>query len=496
MSFSLDECTQVVAELQRVVSGGRVQKIHQPHPSCLTLEVRAPGNSCIIFIETESPFARLHLTQKKFAHPPSPPAFCQFLRSHVEGGGIVEISQQPEDRIVYFRIIKANKQVSMVCSLIGNWANVLILDEKGVILRSLKESRMKVGEMYVPPERRVKKSVPTKDPVRPEDPEASLPEKTSENIERNDFSRLYPISFLIETDYSQREEESRQDLRHAQQLAHARKVLKQGKVKLQGLQEDLKKAEKYREYSRYGELLKGNLNSFRKGQESVTVTDYFDSSLPSITLPLDPLKDPVRNMEMYFNKYHKYLGAQEHLVPRIDAQTKAVRKLEQQLMNIERGEISPEVPRSKVGPKISPSPPSHPKKPRSGPSLGYRSYTSGDGIPILVGKTAKDNDHLTFKIGKPDDLWLHARGCPGSHVIVRAPKGAMVPHETLKDAATLTLWFSDLRKSRKGEVIYTFRKFVKKAKGQKAGSVQVTREKALWIEIQEDRLKRLKGEVE
>jgi hypothetical protein len=69
-----------------------------------------------------------------------------------------------------------------------------------------------------------------------------------------------------------------------------------------------------------------------------------------------------------------------------------------------------------------------------------------------------------------------------------------LPPETLKDAATLTLWFSDLRKSGKSEVIYTLRKFVKKGKGFKPGSVKVEREKSLWIESKEDRLKRLKGE--
>ena len=68
-----------------------------------------------------------------------------------------------------------------------------------------------------------------------------------------------------------------------------------------------------------------------------------------------------------------------------------------------------------------------------------------------------------------------------------------MPHETLKDAATLTLWFSDLRKSGKGEVIYTLRKFVKKAKGQKPGTVHVTRDKSMWIELKEERLERLKG---
>ena len=79
--------------------------------------------------------------------------------------------------------------------------------------------------------------------------------------------------------------------------------------------------------------------------------------------------------------------------------------------------------------------------------------------------------------------------------MVSLEKGAEPPHETLKDAATLALWFSDLRKSGKGEVIYTHRKFVKKAKGQKAGTVTVSRERSIWIECKEERLERLKGKA-
>ena len=123
----------------------------------------------------------------------------------------------------------------------------------------------------------------------------------------------------------------------------------------------------------------------------------------------------------------------------------------------------------------------------------YREFESFDGIPILVGKSAKDNDALTLKVAKPDDLWLHARGTPGSHVVIRLEKGVQFPHETLRDAAALALWYSDLRKSGKGEVIYTYRKFVKKGKGLKPGAVMVEREKSVWIEAKADRLERLKG---
>ena len=126
---------------------------------------------------------------------------------------------------------------------------------------------------------------------------------------------------------------------------------------------------------------------------------------------------------------------------------------------------------------------------RRGP---FRRFTSTDGLPIFVGRNARENEELTFGLAKSDDLWLHARGTPGSHVVVRLGKGADPPAETLRDAATLALLYSDLKKSGKGEVIYTRRKWVKKAKGQAAGAVIVTQEKPIFVKLDTQRLAALK----
>jgi predicted ribosome quality control (RQC) complex YloA/Tae2 family protein len=199
-------------------------------------------------------------------------------------------------------------------------------------------------------------------------------------------------------------------------------------------------------------------------------------------------------MEDYFRKYHKFMGAQEHLHPRVDQAKQEVIRLETKLAQLEEGIMDPDcLPKPQKISGLSAPPGNRASKGKPSTAQSYRTYTSADGLSILVGKTAKDNDHLTLKIAKPDDLWLHARGTPGSHVVVRLEKGTTVPPETLKDAATLTLWFSDLRKSGKGEVIYTLRKFVRKSKGLKPGAVMVEREKSLWIELKEDRLERLKA---
>ena len=128
-------------------------------------------------------------------------------------------------------------------------------------------------------------------------------------------------------------------------------------------------------------------------------------------------------------------------------------------------------------------------------ALPYRRYISEGGFVILVGKSSKGNDALTFKVSKQDDMWLHARGTPGSHVIIELEKKKTIPSEALKDAANLALFYSDLRKSGKGEVIYTLRKNVRKPKGAKPGSVTVTQEKTIWVYVDQIRLDRLKNSV-
>lgn len=485
MALNLVDLETVLTEIQPVVIGGWIQKIHQPQDLTVTLDVRLPGTSVMVYICAEPRLARLHFVSKKFSNPSTPPSFCQFLRSHLEGGRIEGITQQPGDRLVYLTIRKDEKVYILVIALLGNRANLLLLNEQHMLLRSLKESRLPIGERFVPPA-----TGSSRFPQSPSLWRERNIEKSSHDEEG--FVAKYPISATMEAYYAKKEKDEHQGTLREQQLAHARKSLKMAKGKLGALEKDLQKAEQYREYARLGELMKSILHELRKGQETVTLTDYFDPALPTLTLSLDPAKDPVRNMEDYFRKHHKYLGAQEHLAPRIETQQQNIEKLEKELAQIEQGIIDSEFS-PKVAKKLQPLPASRPSKVKPVPAQGYRTYISADGIAVLVGKTGKDNDHLTFKVGNPDDLWLHARGTPGSHVIVRLEKGQTVPHETLKDAATLALWFSDLRKSGKGEVIYTLRKFVKKAKGQKPGAVHVTRDKSTWIEVKKNRLERLKG---
>ena len=102
--------------------------------------------------------------------------------------------------------------------------------------------------------------------------------------------------------------------------------------------------------------------------------------------------------------------------------------------------------------------------------------TSKDGWTILVGRTGSDNDKLTFKLAAPDDLWLHAAGVPGAHVVIRNPdRKPSVPSATLAEAAALALWFSDARSEQGADVMWTRRKNVRRAKGGSSGKVVIKR---------------------
>ena len=537
MAISIPDCTSIVEELQAALTGGWIQKIHQPQPHTLTFDIRVPGDTFTLVVCAESQFARLHLTSKKLENPPTPPPFCQFLRAQLEGGRIEQVHQEPDDRIVYVTIRTSAACFVLVVAMTGRQANVFLLNEQRLILKSLKPARSKVGELYKPPSISQARSPSTSDPAQSHQErvelgtlrasiihQQSLPPQTPPH-KGDDFFDRFPVSATLEARYSKLEAESHTVTAARARIGTVHKAIKKGQRQIRALEHDLEKAERFREYHRYGELLKAKLPQLKRGQDQTTVIDYYDPALPELVIPLDSSRDPNWNMEDYFRKHRKYLSAQEHLKPRLETALKEVERLKKELDELKKSEFE-----DLVG--ISPNPTLHSKtsaasltlSPKGGEGTNmltqsrkirakkpadpilegqkkratvrakpYRKFESFDGIPILVGKSAKDNDALTLNVAKPDDLWLHARGTPGSHVVVRLDKGVQVSHETLRDAAALALWYSDLRKSGKGEVIYTYRKFVKKGKGLKPGAVMVEREKSVWIEVKPDRLERLKG---
>jgi predicted ribosome quality control (RQC) complex YloA/Tae2 family protein len=490
MAQSATDIATVVAEIESVLTGGRIQKLYQPSPNVLTLEIRASGKTFTLLLSADPETGRLHLLSRRLANPASPPAFCQFVRARVEGARIERIEQVHDDRIVRLQLATLQGSKALVLELTGRTADLLLLQSDETVLAALNARRSRVGQLYVPPPRR---------------PGSILGQVLSQSSDRGSSNVVrehpFPISAAIEEAYARQEEARTIERLRAARQSELRRRLKKTRRHLEALEADLEKAARYSNYARYGDLLKANLGTIAKGQRDVSVVDYFDPAMPQLLIPLDPGKSPQGNMEDYFRKHRKYLTAQREIVPRVEALRQELKTWQADLSALQQvewqapaavlphgGEHSGESPRKFRKTKAT-SQSTRASKSRSGP---FRRFTSADGLLIYVGRNAQENEAVTFGLAHSDDVWLHARGVPGSHVVVRLERGAEIPFETLRDAATLALLYSDLKKSGKGEVIYTRRKYVRKMKRQPSGTVSVTQEKALFVQFDKTRLQRLK----
>ncbi|HVQ37102.1 MAG TPA: NFACT RNA binding domain-containing protein, partial [Pyrinomonadaceae bacterium] len=123
-----------------------------------------------------------------------------------------------------------------------------------------------------------------------------------------------------------------------------------------------------------------------------------------------------------------------------------------------------------------------PKEKASTAIPGMRRYRSSDGYEVIVGRSARDNDQLTFRVARPNDLWLHAGDYPGSHVIIRNSSRNEIPHRTIIEAAQLAAKFSQASSDSKVTIHYTPRKFLTKPKGSAPGLVRMSSFRSVTVE--------------
>ena len=243
----------------------------------------------------------------------------------------------------------------------------------------------------------------------------------------------------------------------------------------------LQEAEQADLYRHQGELLTANFHLLKQGTKEVQVPDYTKSDLPLVTISLDPRLSPSANVQRIFKRYTKAKASLRYTSFQLTQTKEEKRYLEDTLLQIELAdneailrEIEAELGRlgylkhkAKTRAKKSPA--------ESGPDR----YLSSDGITILVGRNNRQNDHLTFRLCGPDQIWLHARQIPGSHVAILSE--GEVPPSTLLEAAHLAAYFSQSRTSPKVSVDYTLRKHVRKPKGANPGFVHYDHAKTLLV---------------
>ena len=239
-------------------------------------------------------------------------------------------------------------------------------------------------------------------------------------------------------------------------------------------EEELLNADKMEDYRVMGELLTAQLHLVPRGAQQVTLPDYYTGG--TLDIPLDVRLSPSQNAQRYFKRYQKARAAARLAAEQKEKTLAEIRLLEEALVGLESSENEDDL--NDVRRML----------PKSQRQSAPMRFNAADGTEIAVGKNALQNERLTLS-ARGEDIWLHAKDMPGSHVIIHA-EGREVSDDTLLTAARLAAFYSKAR-GVAVPVDYTLRKFVKKPSGAPAGFVNYTRQKTLIITVSEAEIRKI-----
>jgi predicted ribosome quality control (RQC) complex YloA/Tae2 family protein len=276
-------------------------------------------------------------------------------------------------------------------------------------------------------------------------------------------------------------------------ISHLSSKIKKHRSLIANLRRELESFSNADTHQRYGELLLANLHQVKKSGSGsgsgFAVTDFYDAAQPTIEVPSANKATPQEAAEHYFKLARKARNGLEMInqrLPEIERELAALEAQRTKVDSITRVEDLTALGANIGLPAISTD---QVKKSSEGPRRvktekvsGVRRYRSTDGYEILVGRTDRDNDNLTFRLAKSYDLWFHAADYPGSHVVLRNPQRKQVPARAVTEAAQLAAKFSQAKSDAKVAVNYCERKFVTKMKGFAPGQVRLSSFKTVLVE--------------
>jgi predicted ribosome quality control (RQC) complex YloA/Tae2 family protein len=249
----------------------------------------------------------------------------------------------------------------------------------------------------------------------------------------------------------------------------------------------------------YGDLILAFIHSIPPNSDKVILSNFYSDNVEDIEVPLDPTITPQQTATTYYKKYNKAKNTFNSCTKLLkEAQNELVYfenvlyMLEQARSNDEIEEIRIELINVGIIHKKNNSDKKHKKSANKSQKLKSKPYhiKSSDGYNIYIGKNNIQNDHLTLKDSGSNDLWLHTKDIPGSHIIIKKEQGE-IPENTILEAAILAAHFSKARLSSKVPVDYTLVKYVKKPHGAKPGMVIYTQQKTVFITPNEEKLQKL-----
>ena len=548
MSFDGFFLHHMTEELSLELLGGRIQKINQPFEQELVLQIRSNRKSHKLLLSAHSVFGRVQLTETTFENPAVPNTFIMVMRKYLQGAVIEAIQQVENDRILEISVSNKNEigdsvAVTLVIEIMGKHSNIILLDKaSGKIIEAIKHvgfsqnsyRTILPGSTYVAPPQtgslnpftvgdeklfeilQTEKIEPkrlqqifqglgrdtatelsdrlTADKLKtfraffasPTQP--SLTEKSFSALLFSDSkTQMSTLSELLDTFYKDKAERDRVNQQASELIRRVENELEKNRKKLGKQEEELLATENAEEFRQKGELLTTFLHQVPNDQDQVELDNYYTGE--KIIISLDKALTPNQNAQRYFKRYQKLKEAVKHLTSLIEETRTTILYLESvetalaQASLTEIAEIREELIqtgfiRRRQREKIQKR-----KKPEK--------YLATDGQTIiLVGRNNLQNDELTFKMAKKDELWFHAKNIPGSHVVIT---GNLQPSDEVKtDAAELAAYFSKARLSNLVQVDMIEVKKLNKPTGGKPGFVTYTGQKTLRVTPDADKIMSMK----
>ena len=549
MSFDGFFLHHMVEELRAELLNGRIQKINQPFDQELVLQIRSNRQSHRLLLSAHPVFGRIQLTETTFENPAQPSTFIMVLRKYLQGAVIESIEQIENDRIVEITVSNKNEigddiQATLIIEIMGKHSNILLVDKSSnKVLEVIKHigfsqnsyRTLLPGATYLAPP-----STEALNPFTIKDEKLfeilQTQELTAKNLQglfqglgrdtaielenlltddrlskfRDFFNQetnpcltdksfscvpfstkieghFSSLSQLLDVFYKDKAERDRVKQQASELIRRVENELQKNRQKLKKQEKELQATENAEEFRQKGELLTTFLHQVPNDQDQVILDNYYTNQ--PITIALDKALTPNQNAQKYFKRYQKLKEAVKYLTDLIE-ETKATILYLESVENVlsqagldEIAEIREELIqtgfiRRRQREKIQKR-----KKPEK--------YLASDGKTIiLVGRNNLQNEELTFKIARKEELWFHAKDIPGSHVVI---SGNLNPSDEVKtDAAELAAYYSKGRLSNLVQVDMIEVKKLNKPTGGKPGFVTYTGQKTLRVTPDSEKIESMK----
>lgn len=489
---------EVLEELRPALVERPWGKVFQLSSNTLAVDFRT-GDGRYLLLSADPARTRLHMVARTVRELEraalAPMSFALLVRKALGGATLRELTKDEGERVVRFRFsvpdaVGVESEATLVAQLTGRSANLFLLDERGRVRIALRPTRgegQTEGEVYSPPERGRTAAPPEVETKR---------KRSGPDLAREGSASL---SEALDRFYIRQEAERAFDARAGAATARLRQQIANLRKLRDNLRRDLAGHGDAEEHKRAGDLLLANIGTAVRERGKVRVTDFYAEEAPTVELEIDESRTLQEEAAHRFARYAKARRAAREIAERLQRIEPELAALEARQAELERavaardeealaafdGGKSDEKRRGDRSTTAARDKGSRRSSAEKGRTL--RRYRSSDGYEVIVGRGARENDELTFRVARSYDAWMHAADYPGSHVVVRARgKDDTIPHRTLVEAARLAAHFSQARQDAKVAVNYTQRKFVSKPRGAAPGLVYLSSFRTLLVEPGEE----------